>query len=138
MFVGFAARELTHRRFAKHRKKRSSSGKTLDGQTDCFKIDRICLSGVNPSAVRWLGKTLDGQTNCFKIDRICLSVVNPSTRTCDGQTNRIIFIQFVWTSCHTCRRTMAAARHRTALLLIYYYRRRFSSHRQIYLAADGC
>ena len=27
----------------------------LDGQTDCFKIDRICLSVVNPSAVRWLG-----------------------------------------------------------------------------------
>jgi hypothetical protein len=65
---------------------------TLDGQTDCFKIDRICLSVVNPSSVRWLGSTLDGQTDCFKIDRICLSVVNPSSvrwlgTTLYGQTD---------------------------------------------------
>jgi hypothetical protein len=44
-------------------------GTTLDGQTDCFKIDRICLSVVNPLSVRWLGTTLDGQIDCFKIDR---------------------------------------------------------------------
>ena len=39
----------------------------LDCQTDCFKIDKICLSVVNPSSVRW---TLDGQTDCFKIDTL--------------------------------------------------------------------
>ncbi len=41
-------------------------GTVLDGQTDCFKTDRIRLSVVNPSAVRWLGTVLDGQTDCFK------------------------------------------------------------------------
>jgi hypothetical protein len=67
-------------------------GTTLDGQTDCFKIDRICLSVVNPLSARLLGTTLDGQTDCFKIDRLCLSVVNPSSvrwlgTTLDGQTD---------------------------------------------------
>ena len=46
---------------------------------DCFKTNRIRLSVINPSAVRWLGTVLDGQTDCFKTNRIRLSVINPST-----------------------------------------------------------
>ena len=41
-----------------------------DGQTDSVKKNRIRLSVVIPSAVRWLGTALDGQTR--------LSVVIPS------------------------------------------------------------
>ena len=42
----------------------------LDGQTNSVKKNRIRLSVVIPSAVRWLGTALDGQTR--------LSVVIPS------------------------------------------------------------
>jgi hypothetical protein len=64
----------------------------LDGQTDCVKTNRIRLSAVNPSAVRWHGTALDGQTDCVKTNRIRLSVVNPSAvrwlgTTLDGQTD---------------------------------------------------
>jgi hypothetical protein len=51
---------------------------TLDGQTDSVKTNRIRLSVVNPSAVRWLGTALDGQIDCVKTNRIRLSVVDPS------------------------------------------------------------
>ena len=55
-------------------------GTTLDGQTNCFKIDRICLSVANPSSLRWLGTTLDGQTDCFKmIEFVCPSSTGPQS-----------------------------------------------------------
>jgi hypothetical protein len=72
-------------------------GRALDGQTDCFKTNRIRLSVVSPGqpiprSVRWLGTVLDGQTDCVKTDRIRLSVVNPSAvrrlgTAIDGQTD---------------------------------------------------
>ena len=68
----------------------------LDGQTDLFKMKRICLSVVNPSAVRWLGTTLDGRPDRFSQEEQNSSVrhqpvelsQNPGTAL-DGQTHSV-------------------------------------------------
>jgi hypothetical protein len=46
------------------------------------KKNRIRLSVVNPSAIRWLGTALDGQTDSVKKDRIRLSIVNRQPVRC--------------------------------------------------------
>jgi hypothetical protein len=69
-----------------------TTGTVFDGQTDCVKTNRIRLTVVDPSAVRWLETVLDGQTDCVKTNRIRLSVVDPSAvrwpeTVLDGQTD---------------------------------------------------